>query len=115
MGLQSLLHYIGTSQLSMFNTAAGPQWRLHGREQSLCQGRTVPISKQGLIDIRRQAANDTHRDQSFLGDTNEIGLALRTSGWAPNKPCYLCYGMMGYQQAILRKAKDQNNYNATFN
>jgi hypothetical protein len=88
---------------------------LHDREQSLSQGRTVPISKQDLIAIRRQAAIDTHRDPSFLGGTNETGLALRTSGWSPNKPCYLCFGMMGYQQAVTWKTKDQENYNATFN
>ncbi|OIW23323.1 hypothetical protein CONLIGDRAFT_693943 [Coniochaeta ligniaria NRRL 30616] len=87
---------------------------LHGREQSLGQGLTVPITKEDLIEIRQQAVNDTHRDQSFLGGTNEVGLALRTKGWSPNKPCYLCYGMMGYQQAILWKPKDQKNYNATF-
>ncbi|KAB5581008.1 hypothetical protein GE09DRAFT_1213434 [Coniochaeta sp. 2T2.1] len=44
---------------------------------------------------------------------NTFALALRMDSWPPNKPCFLCFGMMGYQQAIPWKAKDQGSYNAT--
>lgn len=67
-----------------------------------------------LWDARRQAANDLRGDEAFLGGTNEMGLAFRPLSWSANKPCFLCFSMMGYRDVMGWSTKDQDKYMALF-
>ena len=64
--------------------------------------------------VRRQVATAMRMDPTFLGGQHELGMALQPLAWKPHKPCYACFGMMGYQQVKYWSEKEQNAYMARF-
>ncbi|KAK3364208.1 hypothetical protein B0T25DRAFT_59954 [Lasiosphaeria hispida] len=60
------------------------------------------------------AISNAHANKSFLEGKNELGLALRPLDWKESKPCFLCFGMMGYQTVIDWPLEKQDEYMSTF-
>ena len=79
------------------------------REKAGDEDKTKP-----LWDVRKSARAAMREHETFLGGTHEMGLALRTPGWSPNMPCYLCSAIMGYRNAGSWSERSRREYDTTF-
>lgn len=103
------------TRLKDYTPIAMPAFRrLQERDTELRAALGHDPEKKLIFQARRQATTDMRQDITFLGGTNEVGLAFRVPAWSTNKPCFLCFGMMGYQSAVSWAAKDQDKYMSSF-
>lgn len=80
--------------------------------EELQSNHNAPSSnKKALVcDARKRAIRLMRDDSSFLGGTHEMGVAVRTTDWKANHPCYLCQGMVGCEVVKQWKENEAKKY-----
>jgi hypothetical protein len=92
-------------------------YKLHALENSFLAasaGEHGKTKKDLLWGARKAAGAAMRVDDTFLGGTHEVGIALRTLDLKPNMACYLCGSMMGYVDPIVWTEDERKAYVLTF-